>query len=121
MLQDGHRGSVYVNAELVGSPKAIRTPETREAEVPFFYIGGDEGDSGSNATVTNFFLYNRPLSEDELKLVTKSEGSVCVGACCGCCCCWGFGALRPSTGRNAAGPLPPVGAICTSPRTLWNN
>ncbi|RNC51797.1 trans-sialidase [Trypanosoma cruzi] len=80
MLQDGHRGSVYVDGVIVGSPETIRTPETRGAEVSFFYIGGDEGGSGSNATLTSFFLYNRPLSEDELKLVTKSKGSTHGGA-----------------------------------------
>ncbi|RNC37743.1 trans-sialidase [Trypanosoma cruzi] len=36
MLQDGHRGFVYVNGELVGSYATIRTPETRGAEVSFF-------------------------------------------------------------------------------------
>ncbi|RNC41034.1 trans-sialidase [Trypanosoma cruzi] len=29
MLQDGHRGCVYVNGVLVGSPETLRTPETR--------------------------------------------------------------------------------------------
>ncbi|RNC57170.1 trans-sialidase [Trypanosoma cruzi] len=77
MPQDGNKGSVYVNAELVGSPETIRKLEMREAEITRFYIGGDEGDSGSNATVTNVFLYNRPLSDDELKLVKRSgDGSM---------------------------------------------
>ncbi|KAF8293840.1 hypothetical protein TcYC6_0104240 [Trypanosoma cruzi] len=76
MLQDGYRGSVYVDGVIVGSPETIRTPEKRGAEVSFFYIGGDKGDSGSNATLTSFFLYNRPLGDDELKLVTKSEDSM---------------------------------------------
>ncbi|KAF8290832.1 hypothetical protein TcYC6_0127900 [Trypanosoma cruzi] len=79
MPQDGNKGSVYVNAELVGSPETIRKLEMREAEITRFYIGGDEGDSGSNATVTNVFLYNRPLSDDELKLAKRSgDGSMCV-------------------------------------------
>ncbi|RNF15148.1 trans-sialidase [Trypanosoma cruzi] len=120
MLQDGHRGCVYVSAELVGSYAKIRTPEMLGAGVSFFYIGGDEGGSGSSATVTNFFLYNRPLSVGALKMVRKSEGSMLGGVLrvlllLGLC---GFAALY---GRNTAGPLPPVGAICTSPRTLLNN
>ncbi|RNC46437.1 trans-sialidase [Trypanosoma cruzi] len=32
MLQDGHRGFVYVSAELVGSYATIRTPEMRGLE-----------------------------------------------------------------------------------------
>ncbi|RNF01868.1 trans-sialidase [Trypanosoma cruzi] len=32
MLPDGHRGCVYVNGVLVGSPETIRTPETRGLE-----------------------------------------------------------------------------------------
>ncbi|RNC61201.1 putative trans-sialidase [Trypanosoma cruzi] len=78
MLQEGNKGCMYVDGVIVGSPETIRTPEKRGFEISFFYIGGDEGGSGSNATVTSFFLYDRPLGEDELKLVTKSEGSVCV-------------------------------------------
>ncbi|KAF5223791.1 hypothetical protein ECC02_003246 [Trypanosoma cruzi] len=73
MLQDGNKGSVYVNGELVGSPETIPTPEARGAEILYFYFGGGEGDSDSNATVTNVFLYNRPLSVGELKMVKKSD------------------------------------------------
>ncbi|RNC38789.1 trans-sialidase [Trypanosoma cruzi] len=73
MLQDGNKGSVYLNGELVGSPETLRTLETRGAEVSFFYIGGDEGDINSNVTVTKVFLYNRPLSVGELKMVKKSD------------------------------------------------
>ncbi|RNC36699.1 putative trans-sialidase [Trypanosoma cruzi] len=78
MLQEGNKGCMYVDGVIVGSPETIRTPETQGFEISFFYIGGDEGGSASNATVTSFFLYDRPLSVDELKLVTKSEDSVRV-------------------------------------------
>ncbi|RNC34576.1 trans-sialidase [Trypanosoma cruzi] len=73
MLQDGNKGSVYVDGVIVGSPETIRTIETQGFEIPQFYIGGDEGGSGSDVTVTNVFLYDRPLSVDELKLVRKSD------------------------------------------------
>ncbi|RNF15412.1 surface protein-2 [Trypanosoma cruzi] len=76
MLQGGNKGSVYVDGVLVGSLATLPTPEVRGAEITHFYIGGDEGDSGSDLTVTNSFLYNRPLSEDELKMVKKKEDSV---------------------------------------------
>ncbi|KAF8302864.1 trans-sialidase, putative, partial [Trypanosoma cruzi] len=72
MLQEGNKGCMYVDGVIVGSPETIITPETQGFEISFFYIGGDEGGSGSNATLTSFFLYNRPLSVGELKLVKKS-------------------------------------------------
>ncbi|PBJ68253.1 trans-sialidase [Trypanosoma cruzi cruzi] len=76
MLQDGNKGSVYVDGKLVGSSETIPTLEMTVLEISHFYIGGAEGDSDSDLTVKNFFLYNRPLSADELKMVTKREDSV---------------------------------------------
>ncbi|PWU99569.1 putative trans-sialidase, Group II [Trypanosoma cruzi] len=73
MLQDGNKGSVYVDGVIVGSPETIPTLETQGFEIPQFYVGSDEGGSGSDVTVTNVFLYDRPLSVDELKLVRKSD------------------------------------------------
>ncbi|RNC54157.1 surface protein-2 [Trypanosoma cruzi] len=73
MLQDGNKGSVYVDGELVGSSAMLPTPEERWIEVSYFYFGGDEGDSGSNATVKDVFLYSRPLSVGELKMIKKFE------------------------------------------------
>ncbi|RNC38910.1 trans-sialidase [Trypanosoma cruzi] len=73
MLQDGNKGSVYVDGVIVGSPENIATLETQGPEASFFYIGGDEGDIGSDVTVTNVFLYDRPLSVGELKMVKKSD------------------------------------------------
>ncbi|RNC39193.1 trans-sialidase [Trypanosoma cruzi] len=73
MLQDGNKGSVYVDGVIVGNPETIRTIETQGFEIPQFYVGGDEGGSGSDVTVTNVFLYDRPLSVGELKLVRKSD------------------------------------------------
>ncbi|RNC39581.1 surface protein-2, partial [Trypanosoma cruzi] len=69
MLQDGNKGSVYVDGVIVGSPETITTLETRGAEVTHFYFGGDEGDSDSNVTVTNVFLYNRPLNPTEMRAI----------------------------------------------------
>ncbi|EKF37682.1 trans-sialidase, putative, partial [Trypanosoma cruzi marinkellei] len=66
MLQGGNKGSVYVNGKLVGNLETIRTPEEQGVEISHFYIGGDEGDSGSDVTVKNVFLYNRPLSSTEM-------------------------------------------------------
>ncbi|KAF5217910.1 hypothetical protein ECC02_009200 [Trypanosoma cruzi] len=73
MLQDGHKGYVYVDGVIVGSPDTIPTLETQGHEITHFYFGGGEGDTNSSVTVTNVFLYNRPLSVGELKMVRKSD------------------------------------------------
>ncbi|RNC39494.1 trans-sialidase [Trypanosoma cruzi] len=73
MLQDGNKGSVYVDVLIVGSPENITTLETLGHEITQFYFQGDEGDINSNVTVTNVFLYDRPLSVGELKMVKKSD------------------------------------------------
>ncbi|EKF27359.1 trans-sialidase, putative [Trypanosoma cruzi marinkellei] len=78
-LTDGKKGSVYVNGVVGGSSEPLPTPETRGGEISYFYIGGDEGGSGGALVVRNVFLYNRPLSVDELKMVTKKDGSVRAG------------------------------------------
>ncbi|ESS55689.1 trans-sialidase [Trypanosoma cruzi Dm28c] len=73
MLQDGNKGSVYVDGVIVGSPETIPKVGALGNEVTHFYFGGDEGDINSSVTVTNVFLYNRPLSVGELKMVRKSD------------------------------------------------
>ncbi|RNC54079.1 surface protein-2, partial [Trypanosoma cruzi] len=73
MLQDGKKGLVYVDGVIVGSSAMLPTPDERWTEVSYFYFGGDEGDSGSNATVKDVFLYSRPLSVGELKMIKKVE------------------------------------------------
>ncbi|EKF33830.1 trans-sialidase, putative [Trypanosoma cruzi marinkellei] len=72
MLQGGNKGSVYVDGQLVRNSEDMQAPEARGG-VSYFYIGGDKGDSGSSVTVKNVFLYNRPLSDDELKMIKKGE------------------------------------------------
>ncbi|RNC44576.1 trans-sialidase [Trypanosoma cruzi] len=73
MLQDGNKGSVYVDGVIVGSPETITTLETLGHEITHFYFLGCEGDIKSDVTVTKVFLYNRPLSVGELKMVKKSD------------------------------------------------
>ncbi|RNC60683.1 trans-sialidase [Trypanosoma cruzi] len=68
MLQDGNKGSVYVDGKIVGSPEHITILGALGHEITHFYFGGAEGDTNSSdVTVTNVFLYNRPLSVGELK------------------------------------------------------
>ncbi|PWU86515.1 putative trans-sialidase, Group II [Trypanosoma cruzi] len=73
MLQDGNKGSVYVDGVIVGSPAKIPKVGALGHEITHFYFGGGEGDINSSVTVTNVFLYNRPLSVGELKMVRKSD------------------------------------------------
>nr|AAD10619.1 surface glycoprotein [Trypanosoma cruzi] len=73
MLQDGNKGFVYVDGVLVGNPAMLPTPEERWTEFSHFYFGASEGDSGTDATLTDVFLYNRPLSVGELKMIKEVE------------------------------------------------
>ncbi|EKF98097.1 trans-sialidase, putative, partial [Trypanosoma cruzi] len=61
MLQDGNKGSVYVDGVIVGSPAKIPKVGALGHEITHFYFGGGEGDINSSVTVTNVFLYNRRL------------------------------------------------------------
>ncbi|KAF8281174.1 trans-sialidase, putative, partial [Trypanosoma cruzi] len=60
MLQDG-KGCMYVDGEVVGSSATIPTPETLGHEITHFYYWGCKGEINSSVTVTNVFLYSRPL------------------------------------------------------------
>ncbi|EKF29242.1 trans-sialidase, putative, partial [Trypanosoma cruzi marinkellei] len=73
VLQGGNKGSVYVDGVLVGSSATLPMPDTRGREITHFSIGGDKGDTNSSVTVTNVFLYNRPLTVGEIKMVKKSD------------------------------------------------
>ncbi|EKF98120.1 trans-sialidase, putative [Trypanosoma cruzi] len=79
MLQDGNKGSVYVDGMSVGSLATLPTPEVRGAEIAdFYFVGGEdeEDKKSSSVTVKNVFLYNRPLGADELRMVKKIDGSM---------------------------------------------
>ncbi|RNE98208.1 group II trans-sialidase superfamily, partial [Trypanosoma rangeli] len=71
MLQ-GNEGSVYVDGVLVGNTNKLPTLEERRYQISHFYFGGGEN---SSVTVKNVFLYNRRLSQDELKAVNSSHVS----------------------------------------------
>ncbi|RNC61350.1 trans-sialidase [Trypanosoma cruzi] len=79
MLQEDNKGSVYVDGVIVGSLATLPTLDTRGHEIADFYFGGGEDEKdkkSSSVTVKNVFLYNRQLSEEELKMVKKSDGSM---------------------------------------------
>ncbi|PBJ81004.1 trans-sialidase [Trypanosoma cruzi cruzi] len=79
MLQDGNKGSVYVDGVSVGSLATLPKPEVRGAEIAdFYFVGGEdeEDKKSSSVTVKNVFLYNRPLGADELRMVKKIDDSM---------------------------------------------
>ncbi|EAN98223.1 putative trans-sialidase [Trypanosoma cruzi] len=77
LMLSENEGSVYVNGELVGSSETIPTSKERVFEVSHFQIGGDERGRSGDVTVMDVFLYNRRLTEDELKTLRKGgDGSM---------------------------------------------
>ncbi|EKF30837.1 trans-sialidase, putative [Trypanosoma cruzi marinkellei] len=70
MLQGGNKGSVYVDGVIVGRPETIPTVGTLGHEITRLFFGG-EGDANSNVTVTNVFLYNRPLNSTDMRAINE--------------------------------------------------
>ncbi|EAN97532.1 putative trans-sialidase, Group II [Trypanosoma cruzi] len=70
MLQ-GNKGFVYIDGESLGEEETPLTGE-RQLELAYFCFGAC-GMQNSPVTVKNVFLYDRPLSVGELKLVRKSD------------------------------------------------
>ncbi|KAF8302222.1 putative trans-sialidase, Group II [Trypanosoma cruzi] len=73
MLQ-GKKASVYIDGQSLGEEETLLTAE-RPLELAVFCFGACEIHN-SPVTVRNVFLYNRPLSVDELRMVKKSDGSM---------------------------------------------
>ncbi|RNE95361.1 group II trans-sialidase superfamily [Trypanosoma rangeli] len=71
MLQD-NKGSVYVDGVLVGNTNKLPILKSRRHDISHFYFGGGEN---SSVTIKDVFLYNRQLSEDELKAGDSSHVS----------------------------------------------
>ncbi|RNC31742.1 trans-sialidase, partial [Trypanosoma cruzi] len=71
MLQ-GNKSSVYIDGKSLGEEETMVTGET-PLELAGFCFGAC-GMKNSPVTVKNVFLYNRPLSVGELKMVKKSDG-----------------------------------------------
>ncbi|RNF02420.1 group II trans-sialidase superfamily [Trypanosoma rangeli] len=72
LMLEGNKGSVYVDGVLVGKSDTLPTLQKRSDKISGFYFGGSKDGS---ATVKNVFLYNRPLSEQELKKVDDYDPS----------------------------------------------
>ncbi|KAF5217155.1 hypothetical protein ECC02_009986 [Trypanosoma cruzi] len=73
MLQ-GKMASVYIDGQSLGEEETLLTGE-KPLELVSFCFGACEMHN-SPVTVKNVFLYNRPLSVDELRMVKKSDGSM---------------------------------------------
>ncbi|EAN90065.1 putative trans-sialidase, Group II [Trypanosoma cruzi] len=73
MLQ-GKKASVYIDGQSLGEEETMLTGE-RPLEFVHFCFGACKMHN-SPVTVKNVFLYNRPLSVDELRMVKKSDGSM---------------------------------------------
>ncbi|ORC89158.1 trans-sialidase [Trypanosoma theileri] len=71
-------GSIYIDGKLLyGSPTSLKYRVWRP-DVSHFYIGGYKRRnvySDSRVTVTNVFLYNRALSQDEINTLLLNKGS----------------------------------------------
>ncbi|KAF5214720.1 hypothetical protein ECC02_012649 [Trypanosoma cruzi] len=69
VLQNGKKGSVYVDGQRVCESMRSKLETTESKGISHFYIGGDggnaentAGDEGVSVTVRNVLLYNRPLT-----------------------------------------------------------
>ncbi|ESS60890.1 hypothetical protein TCDM_11556 [Trypanosoma cruzi Dm28c] len=80
LLRNGSQGTAYVDGQPVGDAQC-KSDNTNLKEISHFYIGGDGDKTRSqedvSVTVTNFLLYNRPLTfsggNAEVEEVTDSQ------------------------------------------------
>ncbi|EKF26514.1 trans-sialidase, putative, partial [Trypanosoma cruzi marinkellei] len=80
VLQNGNQSSAYVDGRRVGGDEPCVLGNKNDKGISYFYIGGDGDSTGSQdefpVTVTNVFLYNRPLTfpggNADLEKVTDS-------------------------------------------------
>ncbi|ESS55705.1 trans-sialidase [Trypanosoma cruzi Dm28c] len=79
VLQNGTQGSAYVDGQRVGdAPCELKSTDSKG--ILHFYIGGDGGSAGSKedvpVTATNVLLYNRPLDDNEIRVLNASKVSI---------------------------------------------
>ncbi|PBJ70889.1 trans-sialidase [Trypanosoma cruzi cruzi] len=79
VLRNGTQGSAYVDGQLVGdAPCELNNADSKG--ISHFYIGGDGGSAGSKedvpVTATNVLLYNRPLGDNEIRVLNASKISI---------------------------------------------
>ncbi|KAF8299907.1 putative trans-sialidase, Group V [Trypanosoma cruzi] len=79
VLRNGTQGSAYVDGQRVGdAPCGLNNTDSKG--ISHFYIGGDGGSAGSKedvpVTATNVLLYNRPLGDNEIRVLNASKISI---------------------------------------------
>ncbi|EKF27894.1 trans-sialidase, putative, partial [Trypanosoma cruzi marinkellei] len=81
VLQNSSQGSVYVDGQRVGNgPCKLEITDLRN--ISHFYIGGDGGSAGNtgrkevSVTVENVLLYNRPLTEEEIRALNQHKDPI---------------------------------------------
>ncbi|PWU94905.1 putative trans-sialidase, Group V [Trypanosoma cruzi] len=79
VLRNGEQGSAYVDGQRVGDASC----ELKNADskgISHFYIGGDGGGAGRKedvpVTATNVLLYNRPLGDNEIRVLNANKVSI---------------------------------------------
>ncbi|KAF8277828.1 putative trans-sialidase, Group V [Trypanosoma cruzi] len=79
LLRNGTQGSVYVDGQRVGDA-SCGLNNTDSKGISHFYIGGDGGSAGSKedvpVTATNVLLYNRPLDDNEIRVLNANKISI---------------------------------------------
>ncbi|EAN94869.1 putative trans-sialidase, Group V [Trypanosoma cruzi] len=79
VLRNGTQGSAYVDGQRVGdAPCELNNTDSKG--ISHFYIGGDGGSAGSKedvpVTATNVLLYNRPLDDNEIRVLNANKISI---------------------------------------------
>ncbi|KAF8304073.1 putative trans-sialidase, Group V [Trypanosoma cruzi] len=79
VLQNGKQGSAYVDGQRVGDA-SCELKNTDSKGISHFHIGGDGGSTGSKedvpVTATNVLLYNRPLDDNEIRVLNANKISI---------------------------------------------
>ncbi|RNC52454.1 host cell signaling surface protein [Trypanosoma cruzi] len=79
VLRNGKQGSVYVDGQRVGDA-SCELNNTDSKGISHFHIGGDGGSAGSKedvpVTATNVLLYNRPLDDNEIRVLNANKISI---------------------------------------------
>ncbi|PBJ69785.1 trans-sialidase [Trypanosoma cruzi cruzi] len=79
LLRNGEQGSAYVDGQRVGDA-SCELNNTDSKGISHFYIGGDGGSAGSKedvpVTATNVLLYNRPLDDNEIRVLNANKISI---------------------------------------------
>ncbi|PBJ71041.1 trans-sialidase [Trypanosoma cruzi cruzi] len=79
VLRNGKQGSAYVDGQRVGDA-SCELKKVDSKGISHFYIGGDGGSAGSKedvpVTLSNVMLYNRPLDDNEIRVLNASKVSI---------------------------------------------